>query len=60
MIQDGLASTVQFTDRMMCGVGGTLQRVVDACFGDSGGPLVRQVVRQYMQYVFSFSVSLFK
>ncbi|XP_076821631.1 uncharacterized protein LOC143468357 isoform X1 [Clavelina lepadiformis] len=43
MIQDGLASTVQFTDRMMCGVGGTLQRVVDACFGDSGGPLVRQV-----------------
>ena len=43
MIEDGLKSSIQFTDRMMCGVGDIFQRVVDACYGDSGGALVRQV-----------------
>ncbi|XP_076821429.1 uncharacterized protein LOC143468237 isoform X2 [Clavelina lepadiformis] len=46
MIEDGLKSSIQFTDRMMCGVGDIFQRVVDACYGDSGGALVRQVLTQ--------------
>ncbi|XP_076811204.1 uncharacterized protein LOC143455431 [Clavelina lepadiformis] len=43
MVKDGLPPTIDITDRMLCGVGGSSENVVDACRGDSGGPLVREV-----------------
>ena len=34
---------------MLCGVGGNVQNIADACRGDSGGAYVRQVIRNFFE-----------
>jgi len=41
--ESGNRITALFTPNMLCGIGGKVQNVTDACRGDSGGAYVRQV-----------------